>query len=58
MFTTIAIPVIFINTVIIAKATMNNAEHILRYDSLRRALKEKEEKRKQDIPVEDITSAE
>jgi hypothetical protein len=58
MFTTIAIPVIFINTAIIAKATMNNAEHILRYDSLRRALKEKEKKRKQDIPVEDITSAE
>jgi hypothetical protein len=58
LFTTIAVPIIGIYTAIAAKSAYNNAEHILRYDNLRRSLREKEEKSKQDIPVEDITSAE
>lgn len=58
MFTTIALPIIGIYTGIIAKAAYNNAEHIIRYDKARRALKDTKRKSEADISTEDITSAE
>ena len=58
MFTTVALPVIALYSLIAAKAAYNNAEHIIRYDNLRNALKAAQKKNEEDISAEDITSAE
>lgn len=58
LFTTIAVPLIGVYTAIAAKSAYNNAEHIIRSDNLRRALKAAQKKREEDISAEDISSAE
>ena len=58
LFTTVAFPIIALYTAIAAKSAYNNAEHIIRRDNLRRAIKEAQRKNKEDISPEDISTAE
>ncbi len=58
MFTTVAVPIIALYSLIAAKAAYNNAEHIIRCDNMHRALKAEQKKNEEDISPEDISTAE